>query len=92
MVIGVVPHVGRPILLPSRSTVPFGFLPAPLLRDVATCVGPQGVIAEGSSTVIIRDRPAACMGDMTAHGGVITMWYPTVIVGQTVDEDAVFRK
>ncbi len=26
-------------------------------------------------------RPAARMGDMTAHGGVITLGFPTVLIG-----------
>jgi uncharacterized Zn-binding protein involved in type VI secretion len=32
-------------------------------------------------TVMIGGLPAARMGDMTAHGGVIVMGMPTVLVG-----------
>jgi uncharacterized Zn-binding protein involved in type VI secretion len=49
--------------------------------DMATCVGPPDVIALGSFTVMIGSMPAARMGDMTAHGGVIVMGCPTVMIG-----------
>jgi uncharacterized Zn-binding protein involved in type VI secretion len=48
---------------------------------MATCVGPPDVIALGSFTVLIGGQPAARMGDMTAHGGVIVMGMPTVMIG-----------
>jgi uncharacterized Zn-binding protein involved in type VI secretion len=48
---------------------------------MAVCVGPPDVIVKGSMTVIIGGMPAARMGDMTAHGGVIVMGCPTVIIG-----------
>jgi uncharacterized Zn-binding protein involved in type VI secretion len=35
----------------------------------------------GSFTVLIGGQPAARMTDMTAHGGVIVMGFPTVLVG-----------
>jgi uncharacterized Zn-binding protein involved in type VI secretion len=36
----------------------------------------------GSATVLIGGRPAARLGDMTAHGGVITgPGVPTVLIG-----------
>src|ERR1700761_8443673 len=81
MVTGVVPHVGGPILPPGCLTVMIGFLPAARVGDMATCVGPPDVIAMGSSTVMIGGMPAARVGDMTAHGGVIVVGCPTVIVG-----------
>ena len=34
----------------------------------------------GSSKVMIGGMPAARMGDQTAHGGVITLGCPTVII------------
>jgi uncharacterized Zn-binding protein involved in type VI secretion len=46
-----------------------------------TCVGPPDVIALGSMTVLIGGQPAARMGDMTAHGGVIVLGLPTVMIG-----------
>jgi uncharacterized Zn-binding protein involved in type VI secretion len=32
-------------------------------------------------TVMIGGKPAARMGDMTAHGGSIVMGCPTVLIG-----------
>ena len=45
------------------------------------CVGPPDVIVLGSFTVLIMNLPAARIGDMTAHGGVIVMGAFTVLVG-----------
>lgn len=81
MVSGLVPHVGGPILPPGCPTVMIGFLPAARVGDMAVCVGPPDVIAKGSATVVVGYMPAARMGDMTAHGGVIVMGCPTVVVG-----------
>jgi uncharacterized Zn-binding protein involved in type VI secretion len=81
MVTGVVPHVGGPILPPCCPTVMIGFLPAARVGDMAVCAGPPDVIALGSFTVIIGGQPAARMGDMTAHGGVIVLGLPTVMIG-----------
>jgi uncharacterized Zn-binding protein involved in type VI secretion len=81
MVTGVVPHVGGPILPPCCVTVLIGFLPAARVTDMCVCVGPPDVIVKGSMTVVIGFLPAARIGDMTAHGGVIVMGEPTVIVG-----------
>jgi uncharacterized Zn-binding protein involved in type VI secretion len=44
-------------------------------------VGPPDVIVQGSTTVMTGFLPQARVGDMTAHGGVIVMGAPTVIVG-----------
>ncbi len=77
----LVPHVGGPILPPGMPTVLIGGLPAARVGDQAVCVGPPDIIAKGSATVMIGGQPAARMGDMTAHGGVIVLGLPTVIVG-----------
>ena len=81
MVTGVVPHVGGPILPPCCPTVLIGSLPAARVGDMATCVGPPDVIVMGSFTVLIGGQPAARLGDSTAHGGVIVMGFPTVLIG-----------
>jgi uncharacterized Zn-binding protein involved in type VI secretion len=81
MVTGVVPHVGGPILAPGAPTVLIGMLPAARATDMATCVGPPDVIAMGSPTVLICGLPAARIGDPTAHGGVIVLGCPTVMIG-----------
>ena len=78
---GPVPHVGGPILPPGCPTVLIGGLPAARVSDMATCVGPVDVIAKGSATVQIGFLPAARIGDLTAHGGVIVMGCPTVMIG-----------
>ena len=80
MVTGVVPHVGGPILPPGMPTVLIGGMPAARVGDMCTCVGPPDVIAMGSTKVMIGGMPAARMGDMTAHGGVITLGAPTVMI------------
>ena len=77
----LVPHVGGPILPPGCPTVMIGALPAARATDMAVCVGPPDVIAIGSATVMIGGLPAARMGDMTAHGGVIVLGCPTVVIG-----------
>ncbi|WP_119459026.1 PAAR domain-containing protein [Rhodospirillaceae bacterium SYSU D60014] len=80
MVTGVVPHVGGPILA-GLPTVLIGSLPAARVSDVVTCVGPPDTIVKGSATVLIGSLPAARMGDSTAHGGVIVLGLPTVLIG-----------
>jgi uncharacterized Zn-binding protein involved in type VI secretion len=80
MVTGTVPHVGGPIVM-GYPTVMIGFMPAARVGDMATCVGPPDAIAMGSFTVFIGGMPAARIGDLTVHGGVVTMGYPTVIIG-----------
>jgi uncharacterized Zn-binding protein involved in type VI secretion len=75
---GPKPHVGGPILPPGVPTVIIGGLPAAVVGNPATCVGPPDMIAKGSMKVMIGGRPAARMGDQTAHGGVIVAGYPMV--------------
>lgn len=77
---GPVPHVGGPILPPGCPTVLIGNMPAARVTDMATCVGPPDIIIMGSVTTLIGGMPAARMGDSTAHGGVIVMGYPLVLI------------
>jgi uncharacterized Zn-binding protein involved in type VI secretion len=81
MVTGLVPHVGGPISGPGSPTVLIGGIPAARVGDMAVCVGPPDVIAQGAPTVLIGAMPAARMGDMTAHGGMIVIGCPTVLIG-----------
>ena len=81
MVTGLVPHVGGPIMPVCCPTVLIGFLPAARVSDLCFCVGPPDVIVQGSPTVLIGGMPAARIGDLTAHGGVIVMGCPTVMIG-----------
>lgn len=81
MVNGVVPHVGGPVLPAGCPTVLIGSLPAARVGDLCTCVGPPDAIVIGSATVLIGGMPAARMGDSTAHGGIIVIGCPTVLIG-----------
>jgi len=58
-----------------------GGTPAATVGMMCVCVGPPDAIVMGSVTVLINGKPAARMGDQTAHGGVITLGMPTVMIG-----------
>ena len=75
-----VPHVGGPVVGPGQPTVLIGGMPASVVGDTCTCVGPPDTVAVGSGTVLIGGVPAARQGDTTAHGGTITLGYPTVLI------------
>ena len=77
-----VPHVGGPIIGPGCPMVEIGGLPASVVGDMATCVGPPATITMGSPTVLIGGRPAARMGDTTDHGGSIILGCPLVLIGE----------
>jgi uncharacterized Zn-binding protein involved in type VI secretion len=81
MVTGVVPHVGGPIVSPGAPTVLIGGMPAARIGDMVTCVGPPDAIVAGCPTVLIANMPAARMLDSTAHGGMIVLGFPTVLIG-----------
>jgi uncharacterized Zn-binding protein involved in type VI secretion len=81
MFTGPVPHVGGPITGPGVPTVLIGNMPAAVVGDLLTCVGPPDTIVKGSTTVLIGGKPAARIGDLTSHGGVIVMGFPNVIIG-----------
>ena len=76
-----VPHVGGPVTGPGAPTVMINSLPASVVGDSVTCVGPPDTIVKGSGTVMICSKPAARLGDNTAHCGVIVLGSPTVIIG-----------
>lgn len=76
-----IPHVGGPIVGPGIPTVLINGMPAAVLGDMCTCVGPPDSIIRGSATVMIGGKPAARMGDSTAHGGSIVVGAPTVMIG-----------
>jgi uncharacterized Zn-binding protein involved in type VI secretion len=80
MVTGVVPHVGGPILPPGAPTVLIGGMPAARMGDMCVCTGPPDAIILGSTKVMIKGQPAARMGDSTAHGGVIVLGFPKVMI------------
>ena len=76
-----IPHVGGPINGPCVPLVLIGGMPAAVVGDMCVCVGPPDTIAKGSATVLIGNKPAARLGDSTAHGGVIVAGFPTVMIG-----------
>ena len=83
MVTGIVPHVGGPIIMGSFNVFT-GKLPQAKVTDPLVCVGPPDMIVKGSTGVFVNNMPAARLGDLTAHGGVIVMGLPTVLIGETM--------
>lgn len=81
MVTGIVPHVGGPIIPPCMPTVLTCMMPQARITDMAICVGPIDMIIQGAFTVLVGGLPAARMGDMTVHGGVIITGCFTVLIG-----------
>jgi uncharacterized Zn-binding protein involved in type VI secretion len=75
-----VPHVGGPIVGPGVPTVIIAGVPAATVGDMCTCVGPPDSIVKGSMKVMIGNKPAARLGNSTAHGGTITVGAPTVMI------------
>ncbi|HEX4326618.1 MAG TPA: PAAR domain-containing protein [Burkholderiales bacterium] len=76
----LVPHVGGPIIGPGVPNVLIGKLPAAVMGDMATCVGPPDALIKGSTKVLISKRPAVRMGDSCAHGGTVILGWPTVLI------------
>lgn len=76
-----IPHVGGPVVGTGVSTVMIGKMPAAVMGDSCTCVGPPDSVVKGSATVMIGGKPAARIGDTTAHGGTIVAGCPTVMIG-----------
>ena len=78
-----IPHVGGPVTGPGVPTVLIGGMAAAVMGDMCTCVGPPDSIMMGSAGVFIGGKPAARMGDSTAHGGTISVGCPTVLIGES---------
>src|SRR5690606_12733116 len=79
---GPVPLVGWPITGPGVPTVMIGNVPAAVMGDMCVCVGPASTVIKGSATVLVQSKPAARLGDQTAHGGTIVgPGMPTVMIG-----------
>jgi len=83
-----VPHVGGPVTGPGCPTVLIGGVPAAVMGDMCTCVGPPDTITLGSTGVLIGGKPAARMGDMCVHGGSIVVGCPTVLIGEVSPDGA----
>ena len=80
MFTGPVPHVGGPIAV-GCFTVLTGSMPQAQLTNMCVCVGPPDSIAMGSTTVLVGNLPAVRIMDPTVHGGMVSMGFPTVIIG-----------
>ena len=80
MFTGWVPHVGG-VCMGTAVTVMIANMPGATVGDVAICVGPPDTIVGCSGTVMLGGKPAARMGDSTAHGGTILGMAPTVMIG-----------
>ena len=76
-----IPHVGGPIVSPGAPTVLIVGMPSATLGSMCVCVGPPDVVVMGSTTVLLSGKPAARLSDPTAHGGMIVMGAPTVLIG-----------
>jgi len=81
---GPVPHVGGPIIK-GQPNVLTCMMPQARVTDQCVCVGPPDVIVKGSMTVLVGSLPAARLVDMTAHGGVIVVGAPTVLIGDSAN-------
>lgn len=75
------PHKGGPIIAPCVTSVLIGGKAAATVGSMCTCTGPPDSIVKGSTTVLIGGLPAARVGDTTAHGGVISSGFKSVIIG-----------
>jgi uncharacterized Zn-binding protein involved in type VI secretion len=78
----IIPHVGGPVISSGAPTVKYSSLPAVCLGDTAVCVGPPDKVIKGSSTVMVNNKPAARMTDQAAHGGLIVLGFPTILIAE----------
>lgn len=86
---GPTPHVGGPIQEGSPD-IEIDGKPAARMKDKAQCAaGGPDVLAMGSGTVEFNSQLAVRVGDLTAHGGVVTVGSGTVEIGVKGDEVAV---
>jgi uncharacterized Zn-binding protein involved in type VI secretion len=76
-----IPHVGGPIVSPGAPTVLIAMMPSAAVGSMCVCVGPPDTVVKGSATVMLSNKPAARLGDSTAHGGTIVLGAPTVFIG-----------
>jgi hypothetical protein len=69
---------------PGATNVLINGKPAALMGDMCTCVGPPDMLIMGNAVVKINGRAVACVGDMTAHGGIITVGEANVTISSAV--------
>jgi uncharacterized Zn-binding protein involved in type VI secretion len=75
-----IPHVGGPITAPGAVTVVTCGLIQSHVGDMCVCVGPPDVVTVGSPTVIACGTPATRITSNTAHGGIVVLGAPTVLI------------
>jgi uncharacterized Zn-binding protein involved in type VI secretion len=76
------PHLSAGSLItPTVSNVLIGGSPAVIVGDTCICLDSPNKVIAGSGTVMINNKPAARMGDSTAHGGMIDQGVATVMIG-----------
>lgn len=74
-------HVGGPILPFTNTKVFINGMLAATAGSPAQCAAGVDSIITGSSRVFIQGQPAARVGDMSAHGGVIVGGSLNVLIG-----------
>lgn len=75
-----VPHVGGPISGPCVPNILAGSMPISTISDMCVCVGPPDTVVMGSPTVLAMGKPVTRISSNTAHGGVVIVGFPTVLV------------
>ena len=76
-----IPHVGGPVITPGTPTVLKGGVPVATVTSMCVCVGPPDSIVMGSPTTLIGGMPSGRVMSPTAHGGMVMVGIPTVLVG-----------
>ena len=74
-------HVGGLIVVAGARTVFINQLPAAVQSDTCVCPVPPNSIAGGSARVRVNGKPAARVGDLTAHAGTVSSGSSTVSIG-----------
>jgi uncharacterized Zn-binding protein involved in type VI secretion len=74
------PHIGGGIGPAGTPSVLINGQASVKVGDSCVCTGPNKIV-KGSLTVLIENKQAARLGDLTAHGGVIISGSPNVIIG-----------
>lgn len=77
--VGLVPHIGGPIIGPGMPALMVSGLPAACVGDLCYCNLAVNTIVKGSLKLTIMGRPAAQFGDLTAHGGYIVTASPILM-------------
>jgi uncharacterized Zn-binding protein involved in type VI secretion len=78
---GPVPHVGGPITGPGNPTVITFSMVQSKQTDLCVCVGPPDTVVMGAPTVQTLGLPLTRITSNCAHGGMVVLGAPTVLVG-----------